>query len=202
MLYYVKNPPGIILTVFALALMFPGAGLALSPASTSVLISAARDQVGITVEYDPAYVKLAYPGGDVPPEKGVCTDVIIRALRRAFNADLQKLVYEDMRKNFSIYPKKWGLKKPDRNIDHRRVPNLQKYFSRHATQMAISSTPDSFVPGDIVTCTLPGNLPHIMLVSDKKTASGTPLVIHNIGQGAREEDCLFMFPLNGHFRLK
>lgn len=202
MLYFVKNPAGIILTFFALVLMFPGAGLALSPAGASALISAARDQVGVTVEYDPAYVKLAYPGGDVPPEKGVCTDVIIRAMRRAFNFDLQKMVHEDMRKNFSIYPKKWGLKKPDRNIDHRRVPNLQKYLSRHATQIEISSTTDSFLPGDIVTCTLPGNLPHIMLVSDKKTASGTPLVIHNIGQGTREEDCLFMFPLTGHFRLK
>ena len=116
--------------------------------------------------------------------------------------DLQQLVHSDMRRHFSLYPKKWGLKKTDRNIDHRRVPNLQKYFSRHAKQLKIASDTGAFAPGDIVTCTLPGNLPHIMLVSDKKSPAGTPLVIHNIGQGTREEDCLMMFPLTGHYRLR
>jgi len=175
---------------------------ALSPASASALIEAARRQVGVTTFYDPAYVRLAYPGGDVAPERGVCTDVIIRAMRQALALDLQKLVHDDMRRNFSLYPKKWGLKKPDRNIDHRRVPNLQKYFSRHARQLKVASDTAAFEPGDIVTCILPGNLPHIMIVSDKKSPGGIPLVIHNIGQGAREEDCLQMFPLTGHYQLR
>ncbi|HPW57075.1 MAG TPA: DUF1287 domain-containing protein [Candidatus Rifleibacterium sp.] len=175
---------------------------ALPPASASALIAAARGQIGVTTVYDPAYVRLAYPGGDVAPERGVCTDVIIRAMRQALALDLQQLVHSDMRRHFNLYPKKWGLKKPDRNIDHRRVPNLQKYFSRHAQQLKIASDAGAFAPGDIVTCTLPGNLPHIMLVSDKKSPAGTPLVIHNIGQGTREEDCLMMFPLTGHYRLR
>lgn len=193
-------------SLLALALltivMSPGASSALDQASATALIMAARAQVGVTVIYDPAYIRLAYPGGDVLPDRGVCTDVIIRAMRQALALDLQKLVHDDMRRNFTLYPKKWGLKKPDRNIDHRRVPNLQKYFSRHAQQMRIASDTAAFTPGDIVTCLLPGNLPHIMLVSDKKSPAGTPLVIHNIGQGAREEDCLQMFPLTGHYRLR
>ncbi len=123
-------------------------------------------------------------------------------MRKALALDLQKLLHEDMRRNFNLYPKKWRLKKPDRNIDHRRVPNLQKYFSRHAQQLQIGSDAADFAPGDIVTCLLPGNLPHIMLVSDKQSPAGIPLVIHNIGQGTREEDCLLMFPLTGHYRLR
>ncbi len=193
-----------VLLVLALAaiVLSPNSSSALSQASASALIMAARAQVGVTVIYDPAYIRLAYPGGDVQPDRGVCTDVIIRAMRQALALDLQKLVHDDMRRNFALYPKKWGLKKPDRNIDHRRVPNLQKYFSRHAQQMQLVSDTAAFAPGDIVTCLLPGNLPHIMLISDKKSPAGTPLVIHNIGQGAREEDCLLMFPLTGHYRLR
>ncbi len=178
------------------------AAAALSPASSSALIAAARSQIGITVFYDPAYVKLSYPGGDVPPERGVCTDVIIRAARSALNRDLQQLVHQDMRHYFALYPKRWGLKKPDRNIDHRRVANLQTWFSRHEQSFKPGVAPQSYRPGDIVTCTLPGNLPHIMLISDRCNENGTPLVIHNIGQGAREEDILFMFPLTGHYRFK
>ena len=166
------------------------------------LVSAARSQVGKTTTYDPAYVSLKYPGGDLPIERGVCTDVVIRALRTAFSADLQKLVHEDMAANFSAYPKKWGLKKTDTSIDHRRVPNLQKFFERRGFKQAVTQEAVDYQPGDLVTCTVPPNLPHIMIVSDKKTAEGRPLVIHNIGRGAQEEDCLFTYPLTGHYRWK
>jgi len=168
------------------------------------IASAARKQIGVTMNYDPAYVSLDYPGGDIPPERGVCTDVIIRALRDSLDRDLQKLVHEDMRGNFSKYPKIWGLKRPDKNIDHRRVPNLMVYFKRHHTKIPIATKPDlgKFLPGDLVTCTVPPNLPHIMIVSEKENAQGLPLVIHNIGGGTREEDRLGDFPLTGHFRWK
>jgi len=168
----------------------------------SELVTAARSQVGKTTTYDPAYISLKYPGGDLPIEKGVCTDVVIRALRTAFSADLQKLVHEDMASNFSAYPKIWGLKRTDRNIDHRRVPNLQKFFERRGLKLAVTQNASDYQPGDLVTCTLPPNLPHIMIVSDKKTADGRPLIIHNIGLGAQEEDCLFTYPLTGHYRWK
>ena len=165
---------------------------------------AAREQVGVTMKYDPAYVSLKYPGGDVPEEGGVCTDVIIRALRSALEMDLQPLVHEDMEANFSGYPKNWGLKRPDKNIDHRRVPNLRTWLKRKGYQVAqpAEGAVREFQPGDMVTCTVPPNLPHIMIVSDRKNADGKPLVIHNIGGGAREEDRLEDFPLTGHYRIK
>lgn len=168
------------------------------------LVLAARAQVGVTVSYDPAYVSLPYPGGDVPRDRGVCTDVVIRAARDGFSEDLQKLVHEDMKARFSAYPKIWGLKRADRNIDHRRVPNLRTYFKRRGFELPLPKKGDftAFRPGDIVTCTVPPNLPHVMIVSDKKTAAGRPLVIHNIGSGAREEDLLASFPITGHFRWK
>lgn len=166
------------------------------------VVEAARKQVGVTTSYDPAYVSMSYPGGDIPQEKGVCTDVVVRALRSGLKMDLQKLVHEDMKGNFSKYPKIWGLKSTDKNIDHRRVPNLQTYFRRHHESFKPSENPADYKPGDLVTSMLPGNLPHIMIVSDKSTDTGVPLVIHNIGSGAKEEDCLFRFPLTGHFRLK
>lgn len=166
------------------------------------IVAAARKQVGVTVSYDPAYVSLAYPGGDVPKEKGVCTDVIVRALRAGLSQDLQQLVHEDMKANFSAYPKNWGLTRPDRNIDHRRVPNLRTFFKRRGFERAVTKEPADFQPGDLVTCTVPPNLPHIMIVSDKKSKDGVPLVIHNIGSGAKEEDVLFTFPLTGHYRWK
>lgn len=147
---------------------------------------------------------LKYPGGDVPIERGVCTDVVIRAMRDGLAKDLQKLVHEDMAKNFSAYPKNWGLKRPDKNIDHRRVPNLQTWFKRQGYQIALGpeKDPGKFLPGDIVTCTVPPHLPHIMIVSDRKSAAGVPLVIHNIGGGTQEENVLFVFPLTGHYRLR
>jgi len=166
------------------------------------IVAAARKQVGVTLSYDPAYVTLAYPGGDVPKERGVCTDVIIRALREGLSLDLQKLVHEDMKGNFGAYPKNWGLSRPDKNIDHRRVPNLQAFFKRRGFSQVVTKDAAKFQPGDLVTCTVPPNLPHVMIVSDKKTAEGVPLVIHNIGGGAQEEDVLFTFPLTGHYRWK
>lgn len=165
------------------------------------LAELARQQIGITVVYDPSYVTLRYPGGDVPADRGVCTDVVIRAFR-GIGVDLQKAVHEDMKKAFSAYPRNWGLKRPDKNIDHRRVPNLRTYFKRRGWELPLSQKAADYLPGDLVTCTVAGNLPHIMIVSDRKAASGTPLIIHNIGAGTEEEDALFLFPLTGHFRIK
>lgn len=166
------------------------------------IVEAARSQIGKTVTYDGAYVALKYPGGDVPMAKGVCTDVIIRALRKGKELDLQKLVHEDMKANFSQYPKNWGLKRTDRNIDHRRVPNLKTYFKRKGYSLPVTKKKEDYLPGDLVTCTVPPNLPHIMIVSNRKGSKGVPLVIHNIGRGAREEGSLFTYKLTGHYRLK
>ena len=166
------------------------------------VVVAARKQIGVTVGYDPAYVRLAYPNGDVPRSGGVCTDVIIRALRDARKVDLQKLVHEDMKTSFAKYPQNWGLKNPDANIDHRRVLNLQCYFKRKGWSLTATKTASDYEPGDFVTVTVGGKLPHIMIVSDRKAADGTPLVIHNIGSGTKEENCLFTYPLTGHYRVK
>lgn len=166
------------------------------------LVEAARTQVGITLGYDGAYTKLTYPNGDVPRDRGVCTDVIIRALREAKNLDLQRLVHEDMSRAFAAYPKLWKLTAPDKNIDHRRVPNLKIYFQRNQEELPLTHNPADYKPGDIVTSLVSGNLPHIMLVSDKKSVQGVPLVIHNIGRGAQEEDALFEYPITGHYRLR
>ena len=148
------------------------------------IVQSARNQIGKTLRYDPAYTKLTYPMGDVPMEKGVCTDVVIRALREQ-NIDLQELVHQDMSRNFSVYPKRWGLKQPDTNIDHRRVPNLMTYFTRQG--WAVQDT--NYQAGDIVTWELKGNRPHIGIVSDRKIGD-RPLIIHNIGSGTREDDVL------------
>jgi len=168
------------------------------------IVEAARKQIGVTTAYVPDYVKLDFPNGDVPRDGGVCTDVVIRALRDGLSQDLQKLVNDDMRANFSVYPKDWGLSKPDKNIDHRRVPNLRTFFKRRGLQQPLPKAGDitTFQPGDIVTCTVAKKLPHVMIVSDHKTPDGRPLVIHNIGGGAQEEDALATFPLTGHYRWK
>lgn len=191
----------------ALAWLWLGtaAGLLAGQAAGDKIVAAARTQIGVTLHYDPAYVGLAYPGGDVPRERGVCTDVLVRALRDALDADLQKLVHEDMRAHFSAYPKNWGLTRPDRNIDHRRVPNQRTFLKRRGCELPLAAAkadPSKFLPGDIVTCTVPPNLPHVMIVSDRKNADGVPLVIHNIGAGAKEEDVLLKYPLTGHYRWK
>lgn len=177
-------------------------GPALAAASEpSRLTEAAREQVGVTVTYDPAYVALEFPGGDLPRDRGVCTDVVIRALRDGWGIDLQLAVNRDMKAEFAAYPALWGLSRPDRNIDHRRVPNLQVLLARVGAELPLEDAPTAWRPGDIVTWTLPGGLPHIGIVSDRRTADGTPLILHNIGAGAREEDILFAYPITGHYRL-
>lgn len=165
------------------------------------IVAAAREQVGRTVTYDPTHARLDYPGGDVPLDRGVCTDVIIRALRDALGMDLQRLVHEDMHAHFGRYPRQWGLTRPDANIDHRRVPNLRCFFRRQGWELPATDVPSDYLPGDIVTCTVPAGRPHIMIVSDRTNAGRTPLVIHNLGAGAREDDALFAFPLTGHYRV-
>lgn len=166
------------------------------------LVDAALGQVGVTVLYDPAYVRLDYPGGDVPAERGVCTDVVVRAYREAFKVDLQRLVNEDMRAAFSAYPTIWGGKRPDRNIDHRRVPNLETFFKRRGAALDVAGDPATYRPGDLVTQRLPGNLPHIAIVTGRMTPDGRrPLLVHNIGAGAQVEDTLFAFHIAGHFRF-
>jgi uncharacterized protein YijF (DUF1287 family) len=170
--------PLLLLLVAASALAGSGAQLA----------AAAARQVGVTVIYDPSYVRLRYPGGDVPLERGVCADVIIRAFR-AIGVDLQRELHEDMRANFRRYPRMWGLAAPDANIDHRRVPNLMTFFERRG-----KSTGGAFVAGDIVAWRLPGGLYHIGIVDDP------PFVVHNIGRGAQREDVLYAYPIIGHYR--
>lgn len=159
------------------------------------LVRDARSQIGRTVRYDPAYTRLAYPMGDVPLEQGVCTDVVVRALRHQ-GWDLQRLIHEDMRRHFSAYPRNWGLRRPDPNIDHRRVPNIATYFQRRGYRI----TTQDYRAGDIVTWDLGRGLVHIGIVSDRKSG-GDPLIIHNIGRGTREEDILRRYRITDHYRL-
>ena len=172
-------------------------------ASSPDIAIAAQAQIGVTRHYDPAYRQLSYPGGDVPQERGVCTDVIVRALRSARGIDLQKQVHEDIKANWDAYPhqKRWRLDRPDRNIDHRRVPNLMTYFARAGYGRAPTRKPGDYLPGDIVAWDLGRGVLHIGIVSDLRTGQGTPLIIHNIGAGAREEDILFRHGIIGHYRL-
>ena len=167
----------------------------------SRLTAAARAQVGVTVTYDPGYAKLEFPGGDIPRDRGVCTDVVIRALRDGWGIDLQLVVNRDMKADFAAYPPLWGLTTTDRNIDHRRVPNLQTLFARIGAEVPLEEGPTPYLPGDIITWKLPGNLDHIGIVSDRRSADGTPLILHNIGSGAQEEDILFAYPMTGHYRI-
>lgn len=161
--------------------------------------AAAESQVGRTLHYDPSYVMLDYPGGDVPPERGVCTDVVIRAMREV-GTDLQVALHEDMSAHFAAYPRTWGLARPDRNIDHRRVPNLQTYFMRLGKSLPLSDRPGDYWPGDVVTWDVAGR-PHIGIVSTVPAPDGQRYFItHNIGAGARIEDLLFEFPITGHYR--
>ncbi len=166
------------------------------------LIAAARSQIGVTLAYDPAYTSLGFPNGDVPRAKGVCTDVVIRAYRDALGIDLQALVNADMKAAFGRYPKRWGLTRPDANIDHRRVPNLETFLTRKGARLPLSTRPQDWQPGDIFTSLVGGKLPHIGIVSERLAPGGTPLVVHNIGAGTQEEDILFAHPLNGHFRWR
>ncbi|MBI24726.1 MAG: DUF1287 domain-containing protein [Roseibacillus sp.] len=197
---------GIVLMLLLPGMLSCGESRADGPDGTSgpinSIVEAARNQVGVTVTYDPAYVALSYPGGDLPRAKGVCSDVVIRALREGKKMDLQKLVHEDMKSNFAKYPKIWGLRRTDRNIDHRRVPNLRTYLTRKGCAVPVTKKAGDYHPGDLVTCTVPPNLPHIMIVSDRRSSRGIPLVIHNIGRGTREENLLFTYPLTGHYRVQ
>jgi uncharacterized protein YijF (DUF1287 family) len=166
----------------------------------SRLVAAARAQVGVTQRYDSRYTQMAYPGGDVPLDRGVCTDVVIRAYRN-LGLDLQQLVHRDMLKAWDAYPKNWGMKSTDTNIDHRRVPNLAVFFTRRGQALAVSGDPSDYKPGDIVTWRLHSGVPHVGIVSNRQSMSGRPLMIHNIGYGTREEDVLFDFAVTGHFRF-
>ena len=162
------------------------------------LVRAARAQIGVTRSYDGSYQALSYPGGDVSQSTGVCIDVVIRALRTAFGFDLQKHIHDDMRANFNAYPNLWGLSRPDQNIDHRRVPNLETYLSRHGYERE----PSNWAAGDIVSMRLASSgLPHVVVLSDQRGRDGLPLAIHNIGRGAREEPVLGRFEDERRFRV-
>jgi hypothetical protein len=168
--------------------------------SALALAAAARAQVGVTLIYDPSYRQIAYPMGDVAPERGVCSDVVIRAFR-AIGIDLQQELHRDMKRHFAAYPKSWGLSAPDSNIDHRRVPNLAAWFRRQGYALQVSDDPAAYQPGDVVAWVLGSGRPHIGIVSDRRSEDGArPLVIHNIGWGAREEDALFEYRITGLFR--
>ncbi len=193
------QPQSALLQVCALA------GLALAaPASANNqdLVVAARQQVGVTVIYDGSYRTLDYPGGDVPRDRGVCTDVVVRAMRAARSLDLQKLVHEDMQAHFGAYQKRWNLTRPDASIDHRRVPNLMVYLQRAGYSRPVTRATADYLPGDVVAWDLGGGILHIGIVSDRRAASDVPLVLHNIGAGAREEDILFRYTVIGHYRLQ
>ncbi|WP_010180823.1 DUF1287 domain-containing protein [Aquimarina agarilytica] len=154
------------------------------------------------VVYDPSYFSIDYPNGDVPKDKGVCTDVVIRAYRK-IGIDLQKLVHEDMKANFNQYPKIWSLKKTDKNIDHRRVPNLMTFFKRAGAEKKITKKNNDYLPGDIICWNLGGAITHIGIVVNKKSEdSKRYLIVHNIGAGQVLEDCLFNFEIIGHYRYK
>jgi uncharacterized protein len=172
-----------------------------APQAQQQVIHAARSRVDTGERYDPAYVRMAYPNGDVPSGRGVCTDVVIRAYR-VLGIDLQQLVHEDMTRAFSAYPTTWGLRAPDTNIDHRRVPNLEVFFARQGSGLSISTKPGDYLPGDLVSWRLADGRPHIGIVSDRvHRGSGRPLVIHNIGAGSVENDVLFSYRITGHFRF-
>lgn len=154
------------------------------------------------VIYDPSYYRIKYPNGDIPKGKGVCTDVVIRAYRK-FNIDLQKLVHEDMSQNFDKYPKNWGLTKPDKNIDHRRVPNLMTFFSRFGKELPITQDPSDYKPGNIVCWDLGNGITHIGLVVKKQSNDNKRyLIVHNIGSGQILADCLFLYKIIGHYQYQ
>ncbi|MGD8569031.1 MAG: DUF1287 domain-containing protein [Gammaproteobacteria bacterium] len=166
------------------------------------LVKAAKERTKHSVTYDGTYFTIDYPNGDIPQHLGVCTDVVIRSYRK-LGIDLQKLVHEDMALHFDQYPSAriWGLSKPDKNIDHRRVPNLQVFFQRRGEALPVTDDPTDYKPGDLVTWMLPGNLPHIGIVIDERSTDGNrPLIVHNIGNGPKKEDILFVYRITGHYR--
>ena len=194
----------ILTATLAAICTFTNAAFAQSDDFGMRLSQAAIDRTQHQVTYDAAYVRLDYPGGDVAPDKGVCADVVVRALR-VLGHDLQRLVHEDMSASFSAYPKHWGLSGTDTNIDHRRVPNIETFFTRMDARLAASDEPADYQPGDIVAWNLRGDsggwLPHIGIVTHQIGASGTPLIVHNIGSGPKLEDVLFNWKMTGRYRL-
>jgi uncharacterized protein len=189
---------GILVCIFSFSI---GSNVARSQEKdfATELVLAARERTKHFVIYDGAYRKIKYPMGDVPDNIGVCTDLIIRSYRK-LGFDLQQLVHEDMRANFNLYPTHWGLKKPDTNIDHRRVPNLQVFFSRFGLKLPVTQKAEDYKPGDLVTWELGKFTPHIGIVSNKRTEEGRPYIIHNIGWGPKEDDMLFDYQITGHYR--
>jgi len=198
-----KRPaPAVTITLSVLLLVCHG--VAAAQAFYPDLARAALERTRHRVSYNGAYFKIPYPNGDIPSHLGVCTDVVIRSYR-ALGIDLQKEVHEDMVRHFAAYPSKriWGLSRPDRNIDHRRVANLQVFFARHGEALPVSDSGAAYRAGDLVTWMLPGNLPHIGIVSSKLTPGGKRrLIVHNIGAGPKLEDVLFHFPITGHYRYQ
>jgi uncharacterized protein YijF (DUF1287 family) len=181
------------------ALLLPSLARAAPADWGEKLVAAARGQVGKTIVYDPAYVRLAYPGGDVPIERGVCSDVVIRAYRTAFGVDLQEKVHRDMAANFGAYPTTWGLRGTDRNIDHRRVPNLEVFLRRKGAKLA-PETP--WKAGDLITQRLlPGRYSHILIATGRRNAFGQEIIVQNNGAGARLETPQVLAELFGHYRL-
>ena len=167
------------------------------------LSDAAIERTTLKIRYDPAYIRIPYPNGDVPSDTGVCSDVVIRSLR-ILGIDLQKLIHNDMKANFGSYPNHWSLNRPDGNIDHRRVPNIETYLTRKGMRLPASFAPDDYQPGDIVAWNLKGNsggwLPHIGIVTSQLSADGHPLIAHNIGAGPQLENVLFSWPISGRYR--
>jgi uncharacterized protein len=202
-----RHPVSIVVLWLTLVLL---PALAQSPPAVSLanrdflqkLVAAAIERTHHIVRYDPAYVRIPYPNGDVPPDTGVCTDEIIRAYR-AVGVDLQKEVHEDMLHNFSAYPnqRRWLLAHTDTNIDHRRVPNLMAFFSRKGESLPVSARAEEYTPGDLVTWDLGRNVPHIGIVVDRKSPqTGRYLIVHNIGRGPQMENVLFNWKITGHYR--
>ena len=177
-------------------------GFSFSQTIEDKLSTAALELTKDKVTYDPSYFSIDYPNGDIPKGKGVCTDVVIRAFRK-LDIDLQKDVHEDMKHNFSIYPKIWGLKSTDKNIDHRRVPNLMTFFTRKGIVKLITKNPKDYIPGDVICWNLGGAITHTGIVVDRKSRDGKRfMIVHNIGAGQVLQDCLFSFKIIGHYRYK
>lgn len=171
-----------------------------APPQLKQLIDGAVAQAGVTTGYDPSYVSIGYPGGDVSPQTGVCSDVVIRSFRKA-GVDLQKEVHEDMVSAWSEYPKRWGLTRPDANIDHRRVPNLMTYFKRNGIALPITNNSQDYLPGDVIAWDLGNGVDHIGIVTNIWSLDQQRcLIIHNIGAGARVEDVMFDWSIKGHYR--
>lgn len=183
-------------TRLLLVLAIAGAAFA-TPSERLLIASAAASQVGVTRQYDSSYRSLRYPGGDVPMERGVCADVVVRAFRR-IGVDLQVVVHDDMKAHFAAYPQMWHLRAADANIDHRRVPNLMRFFERKGKRVPITA---AYEPGDVVAWRLPNGLHHIGVVSSTRNTAGSDyLVVHNIGYGTQQEDVLRAFEIIGHYR--